>query len=303
MKKVILLVLILVLVTSCITFTGCDPYNQEIKSVYDKIEDALIGKLNDGQEHKLGNVKVNNIVFGEEVDEDGKISVDVYYSGEITSFQGTNQPRTPCATYSLEIKYYNNLVEVDNSGDALKYLEALDACIQNMEFVSKKVSFESNNLKLDENQAQKFNEMFLGEWGEDQMGFLPYYIEYKGNERISEGNYNYEYKFIVRGFNFVKNSNGSIKLPNIGGTILTLNSDKDQVDVYEQEIEISFRVDTNKFAPISTERFRSLVCRYLNGYDATVRFNTTSTNKVDLTENFIKMTMDQFDFEQPANAQ
>ena len=49
MKKITLIVLVLVLVTSCITFTACDPYNDEIKSVYDKIEYALIGKLNDGQ--------------------------------------------------------------------------------------------------------------------------------------------------------------------------------------------------------------------------------------------------------------
>lgn len=300
MKKITLIVLVLVLVTSCITFTACDPYNDEIKSVYDKIEYALIGKLNDGQEHKLGNVKVNNIVFGEEVDEDGKISVDVYYSGDF----GSNEPRSVWSTYKLAAKYYNALVEADKSVDALKYLEALDACIQNMEFVSEKVSFYSNYLELDENQAQQFNETFFSEYGEDQIGFLPYFIERVENNRIEEGNYNCEYKFIVKGFNFVKNSNGTFKLPsNTVATILTLDTGKSNVDVYEQEIEIYFKLDSSKYFLDSERLFSVLIRILLDGEDVSVNFNTTSTNKVDLTEKFIKMTMGQFDFKQPANAQ
>ena len=289
------------MVTSCITFTACDPYNQEIKSVYDKIEDELIDKLNFDKAVKLGSVKINNIVFGEVNEEEGTILVDVYYSGNAIGF---DQARNVCDTYKLAVKYYDKLAEADSSGDALKYLEALDACIQNMEFVSAEVSIFSNYLELDENQMQQFNDTFLPEWGEDQMGFLPYFIERVEINRIEEGDYNYEYKFIVKGFNFVKNSNGTFKLPsNTVATILTLDTGKSNVDVYEQEIEIYFKLDSSKYFLDSERLFSKLIRILLDGEDVSVNFNTTSTNKVDLTEKFIKMTMGQFEFQQPANAQ
>ena len=294
MKKIVLLVLILVLATSCITFTACDPYNQEIKSVYEEVESEFLTKLHYDLPYELQDVRINNIIFGD-ANEDGKLPVDIYYTG--TGIQGVEL--NVMAMYELAVKYYNNLVEADNSGDMLKYVEALNACFKNMKCVDEKMTHYSNDLELDENQAQKFNEIFMSEWGEDQIGFLPYFIERVNVKNINEGNYNLEYTFRVKGFNFVKNSNGAIKLPNINGTILTLNAGKSQVDVYEQDFEISFKIDHSKIFVAAGKELRGLISRYLNERDIAVSFNTVSTNKVDLTENFIKMTMGQFDFKQP----
>ena len=275
-------------------YEGSDlAYNNDIESAYvETVETELMTRLQYDYSYPIRDVKINNIRFGE-TDEEGTLPVDIYYTGDTTSGRTINV----WAIYKLAVKFYNTLVEADNSGDVLKYVEALNDCFKNMEFVREKDSFFSNDLELDENQAQKFNEIFMSEWGEDQMGFLPYYIERVEAKSINEGKYNSQHTFRVKGFNFVKNSNGAIKLPNINATILTLNADKDQVDVYEQEIEITFKFDKLKFLPEVDRAFTLLTQRYLLGQDICVSFNTVSTNKIDLTENFIKMTMDQYDFE------
>jgi len=275
-------------------YEGSDlAYNNQIESAYvETVETELVTRLNYDLPYELQDVRINNIIFGD-ANEDGKLPVDVYYTGAIPD----GRVRNVRAIYELAVKYYNNLVEADNSGDIMKYVEALNACFANMEYVDEENTPYSNDLELDENQAQKFNEIFMSEWGEDQVGFLPYFIELMEINKIEEGNYNREYKFKVKGFNFVKNSNGAIKLPNINGTILTLNAGKNQVDVYEQEIEIAFKLDSKKASLEASKIFTILTQRYLYGKDMAVSFNTISTNKVDLTENFIKMTMDQYDFE------
>lgn len=294
MKKALLLVLILVLVTSCITFTACDPYNQEIKSAYQRVERKLINELRYDLPYDLQDVRINNIIFSD-VNEEGNLRVDVYYAGAIPE-GGIRNVR---AIYELGAEYYNNLVVADNSGDVLKYLEALDACLTNMEYVDEDNTIYSNDLELDKNQMQQFNDTFLAKWGEDQVGFLPYFIDRTEINKIEEGNYTYEYIFIVRGFNFVKNPNGAFKLPSSAETILTLNAAKSQLDVYEQDIEISFKFDDNKFILVAERAFTHLNYRYLIGKDIAVSFNTVRTQKVDVTEKFIKMTMGQFDFKQP----
>ena len=275
-------------------YEGSDlAYNHQIESAYvETVETELMTRLQYDLPYDLKDVRINNIIFGD-ANEDGVLPVDVYYTGAIPE-GGVRNVR---AIYELAVKYYNNLVEADNSGDIMKYVEALNSCFANMEYVDEENTLYSNDLELDENQAQKFNEFFLGEWGEDQIGFLPYYIERIEAKSIEEGDYTSEHTFRVKGFNFVKNANGMIKLPNINGTILTLNAGKNQVDVYEQEIEITFKFDKKKFIPDVNMAFTQLTQRYLIGKDMAVSFKTISTNKVDLTENFIKMTMDQYNFE------
>lgn len=309
MKKALLLVLILVLATSCITFTACDPYNIEIKFAYEKVKKELVIHLHDDGPYSIDHktIKIHNIIFGD-LDEEDNIFVDIYYTA--TTIHHTNTGSTKgnelqfLYVYKLAVQYYNALVDANNSGDVLKYLEALNACFKNMKYYREEASGYSNDLELDENQAQQFNEIFFAEWGEDQGGFLPYFIERTEINDIEEGNYDTEYRFIVKGFNFVKNSNGTFKLPsNTVATILTLDAAKGQVDVYEQELEVSFKFDFSKLRYDNDKWFSGLMRRYLDGQDVAVSFNTVRTQKVDVTEKFIKMTMGQFDFEQPANAQ
>lgn len=298
MKKVILIVLVLVLVTSCITFAGCDPYNWEIRSAYQRVERKLINELQDDLPYSLRNRKINHLIFGD-VDEEGNLRVDIYYAGETELGNDFNV----LAVYKLAVQYYNALVEADNSGDILKYLEVLDACFENMEYIREDRSYLSNDLGLDDKEVKQFNEFYLSEWGEDQVGFLPYFIKEVNAEAINEGNYNLEYTFIVKGFNFVKNPNGAFKLPNYSELISTVKYPISSVDVYDQDIEITFKFDKSKFIPDSNKAFSILIRRHFIGKDMSVTFNTVSSKKPDVTEKFIKMTMGQFDFKQPANAQ
>lgn len=223
-------------------------YIKEIKSRYEKVDDALTIMLNRYSSYRdlSENKKIDTIKFNDPGEED--VELEVYFEGDMyNSVWEKNFSYNGSATFKVLLNYYNSLVEAEQSNNMITYLDSLQEVFKNMQYktseIHDKISFLSNIEKTEENFA-KINEVFkLDITNPDiirQVGFLPYNISLVQNsydETDPEHAYKYTYK--LSGISYCETrSENSEKIELSDDLLLESNYNKKHIKAYYRDIII-----------------------------------------------------------------
>ncbi|MBR2302191.1 MAG: hypothetical protein IKA42_00130 [Clostridia bacterium] len=249
--------LILILLTSTL-LAGCSAqasYNRQVEKAYNELIDNLQEKLEDdvyGFYDELSNKKIEYIRFISKSSSDWSEVSDYirdsdYYNYFIHIFvTGYYAPQKDTVSYdifySIEEKYYNNLMQKESSGDALAYIEALNICFANRTGCPRSyAAYHIPDFQLEENEYDKFLQLFKLKNNVEPVGFLPFYLETTTSEEI--GDKKEIITYTVKGLSFVNSDTENSVLPDHKHLVLSPNSNKNNVKAFYAEYEISILAD------------------------------------------------------------
>lgn len=201
-----------------------------------------------------------------------------------------------CYFFELAYKYYESLKTAESAGDFMKYVEILNLCFKEMERVNKEGSTSTLNFEFDQEQAKQFNELFnLNEYGLNQVGFLPKYVDFVFEEK---GDVNC-ITYIIKGLSFVEveSGEGDCVLPkDLSNAILNQELNKKDIKVYETDFKLTYELEEG--LRIFSDAFLIVLNEYFKGGEQTaqnLKVVPTYVHEIDLTS--FKMHENIFDFE------
>lgn len=280
-------------------YEGSDlQYNNEIKSAYVRVIDDLFDVLPNNV------VEINGIRFYEPTMAENPAHVEVFAT--VDENNDRKYLRRHDYFYDLAYDYYQALKTAENSGDFKKYVEILSFCFKEMTLVSNDFCSSTTDFKFNKTEAKKFNNLFnLNEYGLNQVGFLPQYVDYSLNWQGDfsfpsgeESKKNYV-TCVVKGLSFVEvgTNEGDQVLPtNLSNAVLNKSLNSKNIKVYETNFEFTYEKSGDMvFDP---NEFLTILKFYFAGKELVQNIKVTPTlvREVDLVN--LKMQSNKFDFEQ-----
>lgn len=281
---------------------GDGGYNNEIQSAYEYCMDTLEDKMADGAYDALNNSEITFIKFWEPTEESANIQV--FYEGDVTNDAGIRNING-YTVFNVLIDYYNELVEAEESGNALYYLNALNKIFEKMEYLNNE-TYNPITCKLNENTPEnvvKFNEIFnINDVKTDdiikQVGFLPYHVELTSYE-FDENTNKYYYTYKIYGISYceTKSENNDV-VSSKESLIMEAGYNKNHIKAYNREMTFTSSLSaTSHF--YEEARLSGDLYMIMNNMNNSYEVKTTSFKEVDLLKMLDRMKEGKFDFEKP----
>lgn len=283
-----------------------DDYNKSVKEKFEEVNKTLTSAMKPTTYPHLENSEITGIYFEEP--EKSDVTIRIFYDGDIDSDFGTER-WSQYSDFCSPIKYYNELVEAEESRDMLKYLESLDEVFDNMYLIESCDRISNVKLELPEktdDYAKLFNQLYNLDniQNEDvvrQVGFLPYYclLEEKHYENDPEQKTYYTYKIYgisycetkSENFDYVKKSD---KL------IMEEKYDKNHIKAYNRVFTYSsydYCEDINDSYKLTGDLYRLMD---QGSFEYTLQEKYFS--EANLSSYFFQMQKGNFNFEQPEDS-
>ncbi|MGN1222745.1 MAG: hypothetical protein ACI4T1_01275 [Christensenellales bacterium] len=289
-------------------------YNRQIEKVYKEADKTIKDKIFDNHSTFI-KANVDMIRIQDPKEDADVTNVFVYYSGDsFNPFSSSVQKRSYVDTYETQVKYYNSLVNAEESGDMLSYISCLNEIFETMALVNERVNLvESSSYagKIEDTKENqdKINDLFaLDIEDEDiirQIGFLPTEVIDSLEDliyNIDEETGRVDYTIRIGGISYceTKSENYDI-IENGDGLVMTSdNYDSNHVKAYYRVFELSSSVDSfYDFAWYNT--LGKDVLRYLNGEKtkSDIQIKTVTFERANILDGFIEMRDGNFNFKLP----
>lgn len=280
--------------------TGNGAYNKILEDKFEQVHKNLYSRLSYAcSDYK----KVKHINFSDDN------YLEVFYDGEtLNPVYKTMDYHNCYAIFEYAREYYYSLVNAEQSGNMISYLDALNNLFTTMRYVksemSSKIDFVSKIDKTEENN-KKLCELFKLETNKDdvvkQIGFLPYDIHItKWDIDFDNNIVNYSYR--LSGISYCETKSESSTNIESNDELLIDNSyDKNHIKTYYRDIVISGSYTYNEVIPLDTNLLRIELKAYLNG-TKNLEVETTYFEQTNIFDEFFNMkNTEKFDYKKPAD--
>ncbi len=309
-KKVLVWALVIVLVVVALgAGVGYIIYNQtegnaafkkEVQTKFEMVDETLTNRMKqDTMYNFLHNQEITHVRFLEP--QDSNAEIQVYYNAEYENGDFTKN----YAIFNVLIHYYNALVEAEESGNALLYLDALNEVFTQMEFEEHqsdyKILFE---LAEDtEEYRVKFNEIFnLNDVeNEDivrQIGFLPYHVEvvdYHYNSKT----FRHDYTYKITGISYCETvSENADEVKNHEDLIIESNYNKNHIKTFQRDMLFTSSL-INEAGAYLDIRLQGDIMMIIDGVNSPYTVETTLFQEVNLLKMYEDMKDGKFDYKKP----
>lgn len=285
-----------------------EDYQSLIKSRYELVDETLTSRLNqiDSSTH---NKQIQTIQF----EEPGLENVELIIKYE--GLDKDNDEKQVKQIYNVLLDYYNSLVDAEESGNMISYLDALNAIFENMQFVNKDYQNKCESIKFedcDEDASEKINNLLGLEAPQDgvikQVAFLPLTIEV-ADWTVDGYTDTFYFTFKLSGISYCETTaenHDEIKQDSELVSDKTYN--KNNIKAYYRDIELSSSfVGFESFAGSKPKQLIKALQDFVNGEltedDFTIA--TTYFGETNIFENptlfdeFLKMKAGNFDYTKP----
>ncbi len=312
-KKVLVWVLVIVLVVAALggglgyiiydQTEGSSAFKKEVQSKYELVDEQLTQRLIEHTPYGLNkNQEITHIRFLDPSDSSAELQV--YYNADFETSFGL-YPQKCYAIFNVLIDYYNTLVEAEESGNVLYYLDALNEIFKNMEFEEYQQMNEiACNLTVDtEENRVKFNEIFnLNDvQNEDvvrQVGFLPYNVEVVDYHHDYE-THEYKYTYKISGISYCETvSENSDEVKNHKDLIIESNYNKNHIKTFQRDILFSSSTINQAGIDINV-RLRGDINKIIKGTNYPYTVETILFQEANILKLYQDMIDGKFDYKKP----
>lgn len=285
--------------------TGNGAYINVIQSRYEKVDETLTRRINEDTYSSIINKKITTIKFDEPTQED--VQLELYIDGDYNNEQHQGK-----AIYNVLLNYYNSLVDAEESGNMISYLDALNQVFENMDFVNCNFNEKIKPIKYNgctEDKSEKINELFTLDFEKDgivkQVAFLPYRIEVLKYELNNEDSKFY-YTYKISGISYcqtAEENNDTIEQSDYLVSDKTYNPN--HIKAYYRDIEYSSSIIANKHSDQVSELQYDIV-DFVNNLKtkSEIEIKTTyfeETNVFNVMKEYENMKKGNFDYQKPDN--
>lgn len=283
---------------------GNGAYNNEIQKRYEQVDEKLTKRLcEDTQFDAIQNSQICQVKFLDNKEEETKLRI--IYKGNYESGDATKG----IAVYNILEDYYNSLVNAEEEGNVLYYLDALEKIFEEMQFIGgnlyEPVSCDLLGLGIgkSEENANKFNELFALENNEDeniirQVGFLPYDVEIV-DFHVNNENHQYTYTYRITGISYCETKDESGDNIDFNEDLIRNSEyDKTHIKTYHRDILFS-SVHTNEYGIDMNLRLSGDIWLIMLDMNEQYKIETTLFEETNLIDLFKKLKDRKFNFEKP----
>lgn len=290
--------------------TGNGAYRNAIQSRYEKVDETLTSRLcEDTTISSWRNFKINTIKFEDPTD--SNVELNLYYEGD-KNVKETEHFLQGRATYNVLLNYYNSLVDAEESGNMISYLDALNQVFENMDFVNCAFNEKIQSIKFegfDEDASEKINELFSLDLEKEgvvkQVAFLPYLME------ITKWGYDdktnmYNYTFKLSGISYCETvDENSDKIEQGDDLVSDKTYNQNHIKAYYRDIEISSKILDNYWIKYD-DQLKWDMYDFVNGDKTKSDFEIKTTyfeetNVFNVMKEYENMKNGNFDYQKPDN--
>lgn len=281
---------------------GDGGYNAEIDRRYEQVEEKLIRRLTKETPYEdLINGEITFLKFNEPTTED--VNLQVYYKGVNDH---TNELMRSCAVYKVMLEYYNSLVDAEESGNALTYLDALEEVFTKMTFLKEdsQIDIPCKLPQVTEENVNKFHEIFALEdtVNDDivkQIGFLPYNVELIKYEFDSEKR-EAQYAYKISGISYCETkSENSDSVKECEELIMNEKYDKNHIKAFNREMIFSTSLGDISGISDKISRLKGDIYMIIDGVNNPYTVETTLFKEINITKLYEEIKLDETKFEMP----
>jgi len=282
---------------------GNGAFKKEVQTKFEMVDETLTNRMKqDTMYNFLHNQEITHVRFLEP--QDSNAEIQVYYNAEAEASFG-NYDIKCYAIFDVLLEYYNALVEAEESGNALLYLDALNEIFTHMELTEEKrgekILFE---LKEDtEENRVKFNEIFnlndvVNEDIVRQIGFLPYHVEVVDYHYDSE-TFKHDYTYKISGISYCETvSENADEVKNHEDLIIESNYNKNHIKTFQRDILFTSSLVNEAGIDINI-RLRGDINMIINNRNNPYTIETTLFQEVNLLKMYEDMKDGKFDYKKP----
>lgn len=283
--------------------SGDGAYKREIKKKYEQVEITLIKALEVTDFDYLLKSEITHIQFLEPSEEEAKL--EVFYKGNFQTSMDLELYHE-CAVFNSNIEDYNNLVDAEESGNMLEYLDCLNEVFINMTYDDNYLNDNNTLMELKEDSEEN-REIFNNVFGVDdvktddivkQVGFTPFHIQlvkYELDPDTKELDYTYQ----ITGISYCETVSESTANVVINDrTIMNSSYDSTHLKAFNRQILFSTSIDNvNKF--YEEIRLQGDILKIIDGVNEPYTVETVYFEDTSLFDPFEKMMRGNFDFKRP----